>query len=132
VQGIVNLSQAGPDDGGLMVLKGSAPLFDRFFEENPVKGPTPWRTAKHKDFHPFSEANVDWYKAQGCEPVKVCAEPGDLIMWDSRQVHVRDISDFFRFIYKTQMWHVLVHTRTSLSSKTLQCLTPTSPFEISD
>lgn len=68
-------------------MKGSAPLFKKFFEENPVTGPTPWLTAKHKDFHPFSEENLDWYRAQGCELVKVCAEPGDLILWDSRQVH---------------------------------------------
>jgi hypothetical protein len=95
VQGIINLSQAGPDDGGLVLLKGSAPLFDRFFEERPVTGPMPWRTAKHKDFHPFSEEDVDWFKEQGCEMVKVCAEPGDLIMWDSRQGHVRPPSYHF-------------------------------------
>ncbi|RAK80590.1 MFS transporter [Aspergillus fijiensis CBS 313.89] len=87
VQGIVNLSEAGPADGGLVVMKGSAPLFDEFFAANPVTGPTPWRTAKHKDFHPFSEADLAWYTARGCELVKVCAEPGDLIIWDSRQVH---------------------------------------------
>ncbi|GAA82776.1 MFS transporter [Aspergillus luchuensis IFO 4308] len=87
VQGIVNLSSAGPDDGGLIVMKGSAPLFDQFFEENPVTGPTPWRTAKHKDFHPFSDKDLDWYRERGCELIKVCAEPGDLILWDSRQMH---------------------------------------------
>ncbi|RAH57099.1 MFS transporter [Aspergillus piperis CBS 112811] len=87
VQGIVNLSNAGPDDGGLIVMKGSAPLFDQFFEENPVTGPTPWRTAKHKDFHPFSDKDLDWYRERGCELIKVCAEPGDLILWDSRQMH---------------------------------------------
>ena len=88
VQGIINLSEAGPNDGGLVVMKRSAPLFNRFFEENPVSGPTPWRSAKHQDFHPFTEENLDWYRAQGCELVKVCAEPGDLIIWDSREVHV--------------------------------------------
>jgi ectoine hydroxylase-related dioxygenase (phytanoyl-CoA dioxygenase family) len=87
VQGIINLSEAGPDDGGLVVMKGSAPLFKRFFDENPVTGETPWISAKHKDFHPFTEENIAWYIAQGCEQIKVCAEPGDLILWDSRQVH---------------------------------------------
>ncbi|PWY67011.1 MFS transporter [Aspergillus eucalypticola CBS 122712] len=87
VQGIVNLSNAGPDDGGLIVMKGSAALFDQFFEKNPVTGPTPWRTAKHKDFHPFSDKDLDWYRERGCELIKVCAEPGDLILWDSRQMH---------------------------------------------
>ena len=87
VQGIVNLSNAGPDDGGLIVMKKSAALFDQFFEENPVTGPTPWRTAKHKDFHPFHDKDLEWYRERGCELVKVCAEPGDLILWDSRQMH---------------------------------------------
>ncbi|PYH93552.1 MFS transporter [Aspergillus ellipticus CBS 707.79] len=87
VQGIVNLSNAGPDDGGLLVMKGSAALFDQFFEENPVTGPTPWRTAKHKDFHPFHDKDLNWYRSHGCELIKVCAEPGDLILWDSRQMH---------------------------------------------
>jgi ectoine hydroxylase-related dioxygenase (phytanoyl-CoA dioxygenase family) len=68
-------------------MKGSSALFDKFFEENPVNGPTPWRTAKHKDFHPFQDKDLDWFRAQGCELVKVCAEPGDLILWDSRQMH---------------------------------------------
>lgn len=87
VQGIVNMSHSGPQDGGLVVMKGSAALFDRFFVENPVTGPQPWRTAKHKDFHPFSPENIEWFKDNGCEMIKVCAEPGDLIIWDSRQVH---------------------------------------------
>ncbi|PWY93531.1 hypothetical protein BO94DRAFT_511159 [Aspergillus sclerotioniger CBS 115572] len=87
VQGIVNLSNAGPNDGGLIVMKKSAALFDQFFEENPVTGPTPWRTAKHKDFHPFHDKDLEWYRERGCELVKVCAEPGDLILWDSRQMH---------------------------------------------
>lgn len=87
VQGIVNLSESGPEDGGLVVMKGSSRLFEQFFDENPVTGPTPWRTAKHKGFHPFHDKDLDWYRAQGCELIKVCAEPGDLILWDSRQMH---------------------------------------------
>ncbi|OCL09554.1 hypothetical protein AOQ84DRAFT_397334 [Glonium stellatum] len=70
VQGIINLSEAGPKDGGLLAMKGSASLFDKFFKENPVIGSTQWRTAKHKDFHPFSEKDLEWYKAHGCELVK--------------------------------------------------------------
>jgi ectoine hydroxylase-related dioxygenase (phytanoyl-CoA dioxygenase family) len=87
VQGIVQLSEAGPEDGGLVVMKGSAALWKTFFVENPVSGPTPWRTAKHKDFHPFTQDNLAWFESKGCELVKVCAQPGDLILWDSRQVH---------------------------------------------
>lgn len=86
VQGIINLSEAGPKDGGLILMKGSSKLFDKFFALNP-----PDRTqgigAKHYDFYPFKEHHVDWYKEQGCEIIKVCAEPGDLILWDSRSMH---------------------------------------------
>lgn len=74
-------------------MKGSAPLFRRFFDENPVSGPTPWLSAKHQDFHPFTNNNLAWYKAQGCELVKMCAEPGDVILWDSREVHWAKYSD---------------------------------------
>ncbi|KAF7590666.1 hypothetical protein BBP40_002558 [Aspergillus hancockii] len=71
-----------------VVFRGtSATLFDQYFEENPVSSPMPWRTAKHKDFHPFSEKDLDWYRERGCELIKVGAEPGDLFLWDSRQTH---------------------------------------------
>ncbi|KAE9581269.1 hypothetical protein CGMCC3_g2564 [Colletotrichum fructicola] len=86
VQGIINLSRAGPKDGGLLLMKGSSKLFDKFFALNP-----PDRSqgigAKHYDFYPFKEHHVRWFKEQGCELIKVCAEPGDLILWDSRSMH---------------------------------------------
>ncbi|KAJ4996565.1 hypothetical protein K4K48_008324 [Colletotrichum sp. SAR 10_66] len=86
VQGIINLSRAGPKDGGLLLMKGSSKLFDKFFALNP-----PDRSqgigAKHYDFYPFKEHHVKWFKEQGCELIKVCAEPGDLILWDSRSMH---------------------------------------------
>lgn len=28
-----------------------------------------------------------WFLDRGCEAVKVCADPGDLVLWDSRTVH---------------------------------------------
>lgn len=67
-------------------MEGSSKLFDKFFALNP-----PDRTqgigAKHYDFCPFKGPHVEWYKEQGCKLVKVCAEPGDLILWDSRSMH---------------------------------------------
>lgn len=30
---------------------------------------------------------MSWFQARGIEPVKVLAEPGDLIVWDSRTIH---------------------------------------------
>jgi hypothetical protein len=81
------VSEAGPDDGGLVVMEGSAKLFDKFFKQHPpdrTKGPL---AALHYDFYPYQEADVKWFEEQGCKLVKVCAEPGDLILWDSRQMH---------------------------------------------
>ena len=81
------MSPAGPKDGGLVVRKGSSKLFGQFFKEFPpdrTKGPL---AALHYDFYPFQDADLKWYEERGCEIVKVCAEPGDLILWDSRQMH---------------------------------------------
>ncbi|KOC15069.1 hypothetical protein AFLA70_41g004500 [Aspergillus flavus AF70] len=87
VQGFINMSEAGPKDGGLVVMEGSAPLFEKFFKEFPpdrTKGPL---AALHYDFYPFQDEDLKWYEARGCKIVKVCAEPGDLVLWDSRQMH---------------------------------------------
>ncbi|KAL7418492.1 hypothetical protein Q5752_006950 [Cryptotrichosporon argae] len=85
VQGIVNLNPNGPNDGGLMVLKGSAALFgqlfDAFEDRKPAEG---WNTI---DRHDHTEDQLQWLYARGCEWHKVCAEPGDLLLWDSRTVH---------------------------------------------
>ncbi|KAL3483011.1 hypothetical protein BJX62DRAFT_231273 [Aspergillus germanicus] len=81
------VSEAGPKDGGLVVMEGSARLFDRFFKEFPpdrTKGPL---AALHYDFYPFQDEDLKWYEEQGCRIIKVCAEPGDLVLWDSRQMH---------------------------------------------
>lgn len=82
VQGIINLSHAGPDDGGLMVYPGSHNLFAQFFDEC-----TDSATWDKKDVYLFTDEHLQWFAARGVQPLKVCAEPGDLIVWDSRTVH---------------------------------------------
>ena len=83
VQGIVNLAPNGPDDGGLMVLEGSLPLYTEFFEtHDPPAAGWSWR-----DNYVHTEAQVKWFTDRGCKWVKVEAEPGDLILWDSRCIH---------------------------------------------
>ncbi|ETS75478.1 hypothetical protein PFICI_12422 [Pestalotiopsis fici W106-1] len=82
VQGILNLSPAGPEDGGLVVYPGSHALFDEFFDT---------QTDKH-DWNPldrymFSAQQLQWLKDRGVYPHKVCADVGDLIIWDSRTIH---------------------------------------------
>ena len=82
VQGIINLSQSGPEDGGLVVYPGSHKLNDEFFDTQTEKS-----TWEKNDFYKFSPEQLEWYKNHGIKPHKVCAEPGDLILWDSRTVH---------------------------------------------
>ncbi|KAH7346888.1 phytanoyl-CoA dioxygenase [Rhexocercosporidium sp. MPI-PUGE-AT-0058] len=82
VQGIISLSHAGPEDGGLMCYPGSHLLSDEFFDTQTDK--TAWRK---NDFYGFTKTQLEWFTAKGLKPLKVCAEPGDLILWDSRTIH---------------------------------------------
>jgi len=81
VQGIIQLSEAGPEDGGLMVYPGSHKLTEEFFDTQTDK--STWTT---QDFYPFKD-HISWFTARGITPVKVNASPGDLILWDSRTIH---------------------------------------------
>lgn len=85
-QGIINLSEAGPLDGGLQLLQGSSDLFERFFKENPPK-PKAADAPGQFDWYGFTLEDVKWFEDHGCKIIKVDADPGDLIIWDSRTVH---------------------------------------------
>lgn len=76
-QGIANLAPNGQKDGGLCVLRGSHLLHSQY--PAGFDGPA-------TDAHRFTEEEFEWYQSQ-CETVKVCADAGDLILWDSRTVH---------------------------------------------
>jgi len=82
VQGIINLSHAGPEDGGLLVYPGSHLLNDEFFDTQTDKS-----TWTRDDTFLFDDAQLSWFTTRGIKPHKVCAEVGDLILWDSRTVH---------------------------------------------
>jgi hypothetical protein len=88
VQGIVNLAPNGPDDGGLMLLKGSmelyAELFAAFEDRKPERG---WNT---RDRHDHTDEQIQWLVDRGCTWEKVCAEPGDLLLWDSVSASERE------------------------------------------
>ncbi|EXJ79491.1 hypothetical protein A1O1_08755 [Capronia coronata CBS 617.96] len=83
VQGIINIAPNGPQDGGLVVMKGSHHHFTEFFKHNEGKR-ADWGS---EDWRGFSEEQMEWFKERGCELTKVCAGPGDVILWDSRCVH---------------------------------------------
>lgn len=82
VQGIINLSPSGPDDGGLVVYPGSQNLFSEFFETQTDK--STWKPA---DNFLHTPEHLAWFAERGCKPHKVVADVGDLILWDSRIVH---------------------------------------------
>lgn len=82
VQGIINLSPSGPEDGGLMVYPGSHKYNDEFFDT--MTDPKDW---SKKDIYLFSPEQLSWFTEKGIKPHKVCAEVGDLIVWDSRTIH---------------------------------------------
>ena len=82
VQGIINLSPSGPEDGGLVVYPGSHALNDEFFDTQTDKS-----TWQPLDRYMFDQGQLRWFEARGIKPLKVCAEVGDLILWDSRVIH---------------------------------------------
>lgn len=39
------------------------------------------------EWYGFTDNGMQWLEEKGCEWVKVCADPGDLLVWDSRTPH---------------------------------------------
>ena len=76
-QGIANLSDNGPDDGGLVVVKGSHRFHDQYFDS--IGGINPALVGEDVEGYDYSMKDVDWYLERGCEIVKTCAKAGDLI-----------------------------------------------------
>lgn len=82
VQGLVNYQPNGPNDGGLVLMKGSSKLFDEFFKEErtgaqSVDAPPP--EMKFIDHFRFSEEHVKWFEDRGCKIEKINMEAGDMV-----------------------------------------------------
>lgn len=84
MQGLVNLLPNGPDDGGLIVCKGGHLLSEAFHQAMKDEERIPAWT---NEWYGFTDAGMKWLADQGCTWEKVCAEPGDLLLWDSRTPH---------------------------------------------
>lgn len=82
IQGVLNLSKAGPEDGSLIVLPKSNQVTEEFFETQ-----TDSSTWEARDYRGITTEEMKWFEARGIKPLKVQAEPGDLLLWDSRTVH---------------------------------------------
>jgi hypothetical protein len=74
-QGIANLAPNGPEDGGLVVMKGSHRLHQRFFDEH---GGLDEKRAKENGYR-YELADLKWFENNGCKEVKICAGRGDLL-----------------------------------------------------
>ncbi|TKX19248.1 hypothetical protein C1H76_8626 [Elsinoe australis] len=84
LQGLVNILPNGPNDGGLIVCRGGHELSTEYHEvfknEERIPAWTP-------EWYGFKDTGMEWLKGKGCEWIKLCAEPGDLLLWDSRTPH---------------------------------------------
>lgn len=81
---LVNLLPNGSNDGGLIVCKGAHKLSEQFHEEMAWEDKIPAWTP---EWYGFTDRGMQWLEDHGCEWIKVCAEPGDLLLWDSRTPH---------------------------------------------
>ncbi|EED13683.1 conserved hypothetical protein [Talaromyces stipitatus ATCC 10500] len=84
LQGLVNLNPCGPNDGGLIVCKGGHVLSEQFHREMADEPRIPAWTS---EWYGFTDRGMKWLSDHGLKWEKVCAEPGDLIVWDSRTPH---------------------------------------------
>ena len=68
----------GPEDGGLVVVRGSYRLHDAFFKS--IGGVNALSdNGEEVEGYYYTMENVKWYVRNGCEVVKICANAGDLI-----------------------------------------------------
>ncbi|KAF1955748.1 hypothetical protein CC80DRAFT_535814 [Byssothecium circinans] len=84
LQGLVNLLPNGPDDGGLIVCPEGHLLSDEFHRDMKDEPRIPAWTP---EWYGFTDRGMAWLEGKGCKWVKVCADPGDLLVWDSRTPH---------------------------------------------
>ncbi|RMJ27111.1 Phytanoyl-CoA dioxygenase PhyH [Aspergillus sp. HF37] len=84
LQGLVSLNPSGPDDGGLIVCAGGHKVSEQFHREMADEPRIPAWTP---EWFGFTESGMTWLRDNGLQWVKVCADPGDLIVWDSRTPH---------------------------------------------
>ncbi|KAJ5464414.1 uncharacterized protein N7458_000100 [Penicillium daleae] len=84
MQGLVNLLPNGPEDGGLIVCKGGHLVSEEFHRDMADEERIPAWTP---EWYGFTDRGMKWLEDRGCKWEKVCAEPGDLLLWDSRTPH---------------------------------------------
>uniref|UniRef100_A0A6B2LAA0 Phytanoyl-CoA dioxygenase n=1 Tax=Arcella intermedia TaxID=1963864 RepID=A0A6B2LAA0_9EUKA len=84
IQGFLNVFPSGPNDGGLVIVpKTHTTIFTQIFANT-----TQWKGKS--DWIPLHNNRALWENMlpkAGLSPIKVCAEAGDFVVWDSRIIH---------------------------------------------
>lgn len=75
VQGIVNFEDNHFEDGGLVLLEGSNLKHEDYMKKHPSEGIT------------WGYADISDSLFSSCNPIKVCAPAGSIILFDSRNFH---------------------------------------------
>lgn len=129
VQGLLNFAPNGENDGGLVLMKGSAKLFNEFFEtdhEQDDHEDKPPPEIKYMDLFLFNKKDVKWFEERGCELEKINMEPGDFVLWDSRTMHyakfpegdqIRHAMYICEFPWPRPIWKGLQIELTSITSR---------------
>lgn len=78
MQGLVNMLPNGPDDGGLIVCPGGHLYSEEFHK---AMADEPRIPAWTPEWYGFTDNGMKWLENKGLKWVKVCAEPGDLLLW---------------------------------------------------
>eukprot|EP01132_Coremiostelium_polycephalum_P010776 gene10776-13196_t len=79
IQGLFNMEECGPHDGGLIVYEGSHLQHHNYFKETGA--------VSEGDWYMFESDPRQLKFFKDCKEIKVCAGPGDLVLWDSRTMH---------------------------------------------
>lgn len=75
VQGLVTLSNCGPEDGGLVLVQGSKEIFASYRQRHPSEG------------YGYCLVDMEDPDVKGLQIIKPCVPAGSLILWDSRMIH---------------------------------------------
>jgi len=99
VQGLLNMYESGPQDGGLVVWPRSHSQFDAIFAKY-----TDLCSKNARDFVRFFSKHHMWKEELSDPsffPIKICLNAGDFVMWDSRTIHCNQPASIVSDLTKT-------------------------------
>lgn len=103
VQGFLNLVRSGDEDGGLVLFPESHTMFCNMTLKHAEK--------TKRDFVPLPPNEVEEVAAKrySFRPIKLCLEPGDLVLWDSRTIHCNTPPTSLNTEISTQLRRVVAY-----------------------